>query len=401
MIRLRWIVFVGLIAISAVTAATLGAVFQKQKDDAARQHGPLGCCSCKEMRDLAMQSGESLDEFFEMNPSLDRNNCDGDGCATGYTRMPMPNLVQGSPYDICRTTGGDVTRTKSVVVIKSSTSTKTTAHSPSTTRATTTNFGKGFIASMTPSTKGWPTTTEVQDSKTGDSTTIASSPTSSVSFASRPASESQQPTSSDPAQSLSEHWSSISGANPDTSDNTSGSSEPLSATSSVDITSSCTTVDTDVLSSAPTTEMPTMTMISGGQPRRGNPGSNNKNIRNPNFGNPESDNSSINYSNHRNNRIGQGAHDLSGKRDSSAEHEATFKCSLRWPKFGLGHCSSIFDFCCWNTLRKIEQGRDSINNNSIEQGVHDIFSKQYSSADLEFPSRIFKFSLGWTDIESG
>lgn len=88
MIRLRWIILVGCTAISAVTAATLGAIFQqqKQKEDKAKNdnnnpHDGLPCCTCKGMRDQAAQFGTSLDEFFQKNPHLDRDDCNGDACA--------------------------------------------------------------------------------------------------------------------------------------------------------------------------------------------------------------------------------------------------------------------------------------------------------------------------------
>ncbi|KAK6854029.1 hypothetical protein PG995_010841 [Apiospora arundinis] len=83
MTRLQWIILVGLTAISVVTAIALGTVFAKQKELSDHNYGAPECCTCKEMKDTATGAGSSLDEFFERNPSLGRNDCEDDACAKG------------------------------------------------------------------------------------------------------------------------------------------------------------------------------------------------------------------------------------------------------------------------------------------------------------------------------
>ncbi|KAK8119679.1 uncharacterized protein PG998_004305 [Apiospora kogelbergensis] len=169
MARLRWIILIGLTAISAVTAVTLGILFQKQKEN------------------LATRSGASLDDFFKANPSLDQTSCDGDVCANGYTREPVPDLLQDSPYSTCRTTASVSTRTQSALAVDPSTSTN--AGSASSTTKATTSQAETLVASVTYPTQEWSTTTEAPYIKVISSLFgIASSHTGAVSVTPLPAS---------------------------------------------------------------------------------------------------------------------------------------------------------------------------------------------------------------------
>ncbi|KAK8129084.1 hypothetical protein PG984_010192 [Apiospora sp. TS-2023a] len=178
MIRLRWIILVGCTAISAVTAATLGAIFQQQKqkqqenannpNNPNNHHGGLPCCTCAQMRDEATWLGKSLDEFFEKNPGLNRDDCNGDTCAKDYTSIVIPNILGGSQSTFCRTAAGvdvTVTQTKTDVVIVPPSS-PMTDFPVKNTAAKTDRPGNGFIASVVNPTRGGTPTTETPDGET-------------------------------------------------------------------------------------------------------------------------------------------------------------------------------------------------------------------------------------------
>ncbi|KAK8033946.1 hypothetical protein PG991_003344 [Apiospora marii] len=271
MIPLRWIILVGCTAISAVTAATLGAIFQQQKqredkanNDNNSHHDGLPCCTCKGMRDQAARFGTSLDEFFRRNPNLDRNDCNGNACANNYTQIIIPNIVGGSPNTFCRTVGGDVTRATSGVVTKPSN--PTTPGYPSTTTAVATVSPSDlFKASVVYSTREPPPATEASDSTVPQSTGVASSfPAGGVVSASPSDAETQHTTFPGPVSSLYKALPIISGDTTGAPDSVVGASESPAATSKARVPSPINMpVDTDELSNAPSTGRPTRLVISG------------------------------------------------------------------------------------------------------------------------------------------
>ncbi|KAK8867308.1 hypothetical protein PGQ11_005886 [Apiospora arundinis] len=255
MTRLQWIILVGLTAISVVTAIALGTVFAKQKELSDHNHGAPECCTCKEMKNTATGAGSSLDEFFERNPSLGRNDCEDDACAKGYTRESMPNLVQDSQYGTCMTTATMVTRTKSVVTTRPSTSTKAGTAS-SITKTTSTSEDRKFMSSVTYSARVLSTAPEVPSGK------ITSLPSSIAPYPANPVTTisllgNQHPVPSVLAHSLNERPSSTrNGEASSTSDDMNRTSGSPTATSKLGADSTSVHVGVVVLPDSESTDSP-------------------------------------------------------------------------------------------------------------------------------------------------